>query len=46
VWLVGWSQAPWPAMVGMGAVCAFGAWYVLKHPSTAAAVALDRPSDP
>lgn len=46
VWMVGWSQAPWPAIAGMGAVCAFGSWYVLRHPSTAAAAAPDRPSGP
>lgn len=46
VWMVGWSQAPWPAMVSMGAVCAFGCWYILKHPSTAAKAGPDRPSVP
>lgn len=34
VWMVGWSAAPWPAIVGMGVVCAFGAWYVLSRPSS------------
>ena len=36
-WMVGWSDAPWSAMAAMGAVCAYGAWYVLRHPSSVTA---------
>ena len=32
-WMVGWSQAPWPAVAAMGAVCATGAGFVLSRPS-------------
>jgi hypothetical protein len=47
VWMVGWSGAPWVAMAGMGAVCVYGAWFVLKHPSAIEnAAAPDRPEAP
>lgn len=32
-WVVGFSAAPWPAVLAMTAVVAYGAWFILTRPS-------------
>lgn len=33
IWVVGFSAAPWPAILAMAAVMAYGAWFILSRPS-------------
>lgn len=33
IWAIVYSSAPWPAILAMAAVMAYGAWFILTRPS-------------